>query len=63
MKGNEDVASDECLDVCEMVSIKSGGHHPMTLLAYAGYHVRRDMVTYLLQVGASKPDYNMCGRY
>ena len=28
--------------------------YPMTLLAYAGYHERDDIIDYLIQEGASK---------
>ena len=52
MKANGEVHSDKCLNVCEIVS-----EFPMTLLAFAGYHVQRDMVTYLLshEAGAGMP--------
>ena len=49
IKGNGTYPSNKCLNVCEMVSTLSGEQeYPMTLLAFAGYHLQRDMVTYLL---------------
>ena len=52
MKANAELG-DMCLNVCAEVS-----KYPMTLLALAGYHVRTDMITYLLSHGAGM--HNTC---
>ena len=46
-------SAKSCLDVCEMVRAESG-KYPMTLLAYAGYHDRKDMFSYLLSQGGAR---------
>lgn len=51
------VSRGHCLDVCEMVheSRKSSRkRHPMTLLAFAGYYGRKDMLNFLIHEGARK---------
>ena len=49
MKGNGGVPSDQCLDVCEMVASESGDEYAISLLAFAGYHAQKDMLTLLLE--------------
>ena len=54
------VPSEHALDVCEMVPDTVTDHDPpheyaMTLLAFAGYHVRYNMLDLLLKEGARKP--------
>ena len=45
-----------CLNVCEMVLDPNDRlNYPMTLLAFAGYHVRFEMLDLLIEEGASKP--------
>ena len=49
--------SEHVLDVCEMVPEPvADPHHeyPMTLLAFAGYHARFDMLNLLIKEGARK---------
>ena len=49
MKGNGGVPSDKCMDVCEMVPTESGDeqYYAVSLLAFAGYHVQKDMLAFL----------------
>ena len=44
------------LDVCEMVPDPSADDksYPMTLLAYAGYHAKSNMLEFLISEGARK---------
>ena len=49
MKGNGGVPSVQCLDVCEMVASESGDEYAISLLAFAGYHSQKDMLTLLLE--------------
>ena len=49
-----------CLDVCDLIPGMTGkpwDKVPITLLAYAGYYGRQDMIDYLIQEGASKEGY------
>ena len=41
-----------CLDVCEMVPGPKTDDHPMTLLAFAGYFARKEMMEHLISEGA-----------
>lgn len=47
-----------CLDVCEMVPDPFKENqtpcYPMTLMAYAGYFARKDMLEFLISNGACK---------
>ena len=47
MKGSGGVPSDQCLNVCEMVPTESDYEYAVSLLAFAGYHVQKDMLTFL----------------
>ena len=51
MKGSDGVSGDQCLNVCQMVPTESGDY-AMTLLAFAGYHGRKEMLTFLLSEDA-----------
>ena len=49
------VPGTHCLDVCEMVTDVAADppvQYPMTLLAFAGYHARYDMLKFLISEGA-----------
>ena len=62
MKKSCDVPKADCLDVCHLIPGMTGepwDEVPITLLAYAGYYGRQDMIDYLIQEGASKKGYNM----
>lgn len=55
MKECTDVPVTDCLDVCLLVpglSQAAWDKVPMTLLAFAGYHMRRNILDYLIQEGA-----------
>ena len=57
MKSGTTVSSEHCLDVCEMVpgpKTSLSDRHPMTLLAFAGYYARNNMLEFLVLEGASK---------
>ena len=45
---------DVCVKVPGVVKNKPADRHPMTLLAFAGYHARKDMLNTLITQGASK---------
>ena len=70
MKQSRDVPKTDCLDVCDLIpgmTREPWDEVPITLLAYAGYYGRQDMIDYLIQEGASKKGYicsvqfgNMC---
>lgn len=52
MKKSTDVHPDDCLDVCLLVPglrPEDWAKFPMTLLAFAGYHGRKDMLDYLIK--------------
>ena len=53
-----EVPREDYLDVCDMVlgvdEINEYDRHPMTLLAFAGYYGRKEMMDYLIQNGARK---------
>ena len=54
------VPGKNALDVFEEIKDDSrpkSRPYPMTLLAYAGYHVRMDMIEYLISKGAGKCVY------
>ena len=53
MKGNDGVSGDQCLNVCQMVPPESGDY-AMTLLAFAGYHGQKEILTFLLSENAGK---------
>ena len=57
MKGTG-VAREHCLNVCKMVTVTSLGDrptkHPMTLLAFAGYYARSDVLEYLISTQTRK---------
>ena len=55
MKDSTDVPVSECLDVCLLVpglSQNAWDEVLMTLLAFAGYHMRKNILDYLIQEGA-----------
>jgi hypothetical protein len=57
MKGSGGVPSDQCLNVCEMVPTESGDEeYAVSLLVLAGYHVQKDMLTFLQ---SEKADFDM----
>ena len=53
-----EVPHEHYLDVCDMVlgvdETNEYDRHPMTLLAYAGYHVHKDIMDTLIENGARK---------
>ena len=57
MKGTT-VPREHCLNVCKMVTLTGLGdrptHHPMTLLAFAGYYARFDVLEHLISTQARK---------
>ena len=55
MKGSDGVSGDQCLNVCQMVPTESGDY-AMTLLAFAGYHGRKEILNFLISEGAGKAD-------
>ena len=55
------VTGTHCLDVCEMVIDVAADaprpiQYPMTLLAFAGYHARYNMLKFLISEGAGRSD-------
>lgn len=57
MKRCTDVPVNDCLDVCLLIpglGQADWDKAPMTLLAFAGYHARRDILDYLIEEGASE---------
>ena len=53
------VPGEHSLDVCDMILYPNttDQYCPMTLLAYAGYHARVDMLAFLVSEGARKSHY------
>ena len=54
---SNDIPKTDCLDVCHLIpgiTREPWDEIPITLLAYAGYYGRQDMIDYLIQEGASK---------
>ena len=57
MQQETGVLREHYLDVCVKVpgvDNNLADRHPMTLLAFAGYHARKDMLDTLITQGASK---------
>ena len=57
MQQETGVPREHYLDVCVQVpgpKTSPKDQHPMTLLAFAGYHARKDMLEFLIREGASK---------
>ena len=57
MKRSTQVPSEHVLDVCDMVPDPVTDppiEYPVTLLAFAGYHARFDMLDLLIEEGARK---------
>ena len=57
MKESTKVPSEHVLDVCDMVPdpvTDPPFKYPVTLLAFAGYHARFDMLDLLIKEGARK---------
>ena len=60
------VPSEHVLDVCEMVPdpvTDPPREYAMTLLAFAGYHARFEMLDLLIKEGARKSTITQCGHH
>ena len=57
MKQETEILCEHCLDICDLVPHHVDTRvylHPMTLLAFAGYHANKEMLDLLIREGASK---------
>ena len=60
MQELSDISKTDYLDVCHLihgVTREPSDEIPITLLAYAGYYGRQNMIDYLIEEGASKEGY------